>query len=319
MESDVIIVGGGPAGSTCALMLRKLGVQSIILDKAEFPRVKLCAGWITPRVAHRLELGKYPHGFLTFEKFHILFRGIRINLRTTQYSVRRVEFDKWLLDRANVPVYRHQVTNIARDGNTYVIDNKYRCRFLVGAGGTYCPVYRSLFKQQNPRAVEERISAMEEEFEFSGRDGDCRLWFGENGLPGYSWYVPKSDGVLNVGIGGLSERMKTRGRNILDHWRLLVEKLENERLVSDHKFGHTGYNYYRRKRVENIWRDNACIIGDAAGLATRDMGEGIGPAVESGILAAKAIKEGRQPVFSKISRYSLPWMVLAGMGIYRRF
>ena len=53
-----------------------------------------------------------------------------------------------------------------------------------------------------------------------------------------------------------------------------------------------GYSYYLRGRVEVVRRDNAFITGDAAGLATRDLGEGIGPAIRSGLRAARAILEG---------------------------
>jgi flavin-dependent dehydrogenase len=47
---DAVIVGGGPAGSTCARQLVSAGWKTLVVDKAQFPRVKLCAGWITPRV-----------------------------------------------------------------------------------------------------------------------------------------------------------------------------------------------------------------------------------------------------------------------------
>ena len=59
---DVIIVGGGPAGSSCAWRLRRHGVECLILDRAEFPRLKLCAGWVTPQVLADIELDprEYP-------------------------------------------------------------------------------------------------------------------------------------------------------------------------------------------------------------------------------------------------------------------
>ena len=53
---DVAIVGGGPAGSSCAWALRRAGAHVIVLDAARFPRQKVCAGWVTPRVFRALEL-----------------------------------------------------------------------------------------------------------------------------------------------------------------------------------------------------------------------------------------------------------------------
>src|SRR5262245_9181437 len=61
---DVLIVGGGPAGSTCARELVKAGLDVMIVDKSRFPRPKLCAGWVTPAVVATLGLdsGEYARG-----------------------------------------------------------------------------------------------------------------------------------------------------------------------------------------------------------------------------------------------------------------
>jgi flavin-dependent dehydrogenase len=313
INTDVIIVGGGPAGSTCAWKLRELDIECMVLDKADFPRGKLCAGWITPRVVRLLKLDDYPGSVTPFKRFLISYRGRKVTLRTRQYAVERARFDHWLLKRAGVPVHRHTVRHIVRDREGYVVDNRFRCRFLVGAGGTYCPVYRTVFKQVNPRAAQDCIVAMEDEFECDYSDSECYLWFCENGLPGYAWYVPKSGGVVNVGTGGLLAGLKRRGSTILQQWDYLVNKTSELGLVAGHDFRRQGYCYYRRGRKGQVWRDNACIIGDAAGLATRDMGEGIGQAVESAVLAAQAVSQNSPPSFSSIPRYSLPGMIMAGI------
>ena len=80
---DTIIVGGGPAGSSCAWRLGKRGVDCLVLDRAEFPRLKLCAGWVTPQVLRDLEIepGEYPFSFLTFESLRFNFKGLGISLK----------------------------------------------------------------------------------------------------------------------------------------------------------------------------------------------------------------------------------------------
>jgi len=307
IDAEAIIIGGGPAGSTCAWKLKQSGIDIIILDRKEFPRTKLCAGWITPKVVRDLQfdLDTYPNSLISFDKLHFHFYGLKLRVRTRQYSIRRYEFDDWLLKRANVPFYIHTVKHIRRENKNYIIDDAYRCKYLIGAGGTNCPVYRAFFKDINPRANELRITAMEEEFEYDSQDNNCYLWFFDNKLPGYSWYVPKGNGYLNVGIGGKFTVLKSRGETIQKHWDNLTLKLAQLSLVNDYAFQPRGYNYYLRQNIQHGQLDNAFIIGDAAGLATKDMGEGIGPAVESGILAAEAIIHRKNYSLKSIPKYSI--------------
>jgi flavin-dependent dehydrogenase len=103
--------------------------------------------------------------------------------------------------------------------------------------------------------------------------------------------VPKERGWLNVGVGGIAERMKRGGQDIRAHWAHLASTLER-RLAPGARYDPAGYSYFLRGRVEVVRRDNALITGDAAGLATHDLGEGIGPAVRSGLRAAHTILEG---------------------------
>lgn len=304
---DVLIVGGGPAGATCAGRLRELGMDCLVIDAEPFPRLKLCAGWITPDVLNDLRLtpADYPHRFLTFDNLRIQVRGLGFSMQSRQHSIRRIEFDDWLLKRSGAPVITHTVRDIRRENGEYVIDGEYRGRYLVGAGGTRCPVYRTLFREANPRAKELQAVALEEEFAWDWRDPDCYLWFFDNGFPGYSWYVPKQNGWLNIGIGGMASQLKARGEDIKDHWARLVGKLDRQGLVQDHHFEPKGYSYYLRADVDVINIDNAYLVGDSAGLATRDLCEGIGPAIRSGLLAADAIFHRRPYRLDTISPFTV--------------
>jgi len=315
IDSTVIIVGGGPAGSTCAWKLKQNNISSIILDRKTFPRKKVCAGWITPRVYKDLCLEKdeYPYPILRYRRLNYYFSGKKIPVRTRQYAIRRFEFDDWLVKRSGVDVIQHPVRHIRKEGDGFIIDDVYRCKFLVGAGGTQCPVHRTFFSQTNPRKEENLVIAMEEEFKYDYHDPDCHLWFFDNKLKGYSWYVPKGDDYLNIGIGGKFLGLKDNSQSIHDHWGHLVEKLEKLSLVKKRKFKPRGCSYYIREKAKTVQAGNAFIVGDAASLATVDMGEGIGPAVQSGILAAEAIISGKDYSVRSIGRYSaldilLPWL-----------
>jgi flavin-dependent dehydrogenase len=305
-SADVIVVGGGPAGSAAAQCLKEAGAEVLVLDKARFPRQKLCAGWITPEVVRdlRLQIGAYPHGFLSFRRLHWHLKGLHLPIRSVQHSIRRFEFDAWLLERSGAEVLQHAVRDIRRDGEDYLIDGSFRCRYLIGAAGTSCPVRRTLFRDASQRAPALQTVTLELEFPCEWRDPDCHLWFFERGLPGYSWYVPKARGWLNVGVGAMAVRLKQRGQGIGQHWRYLTAKLERQfaiRVPAEP----SGYSYYVCGALDGMRVGNAFIIGDAAGLATRDLCEGIGPAIRSGQRAAAAILSGQSYALREVTGASL--------------
>jgi flavin-dependent dehydrogenase len=305
--ADAIVVGGGPGGSTCAWKLREAGLDVIVLDKASFPRPKLCAGWVTPEALRDLELepGDYPHSFMTFEALRFHWKFLSIAPGTRQHSIRRYEFDDFLLQRAGAEVIEHKVKVVREEGGDYVIDDAFRCRYLVGAGGTACPVYRNLFHDSNPRASELQIATLEQEFAYDWQVPTCHLWFFDGGLPGYAWYVPKANGYINIGLGGIADRLKAQGGHLRDYWRQLTAKLAQRGLVRYDDYRPTGYSYYLRGDVDKVRNGNAYVVGDAAGLATRDMGEGIGPAVASGLRAALSIVDGAEYSLAGIDEFSV--------------
>jgi flavin-dependent dehydrogenase len=307
-DVDVVIVGGGPAGSTCAWKLGQAGVSLLVLDRASFPRTKLCAGWITPEVVDDLELDidSYPHSFMSFDRLHFHIRRFHFAKKTTQYSIRRYEFDDFLLRRSGAVVHEHQVRKIIKQNGSFIIDDLYRCKYLVGAGGTRCPVYREFFHDLNSRAKLLQIATYEKEFPYDWEIDECHLWFLGDGLPGYSWYVPKANGYINVGLGGKAEKIKSSGRRLQKFWNGFIKKLADDALVHDVEFEPTGYSYYLRGNVDVVRNGNVLIVGDAVGLASIDMGEGIGPAVRSAMLAADAIIKNNEYDLKKLARFSVP-------------
>ncbi len=304
--ADAIVVGGGPAGSTCAWKLRDAGLDVLVLDRAAFPRTKLCAGWVTPEALADLELdpADYPHSLMTFDKLHVHWKALGAKPATQQYSIRRYEFDDFLLRRSGAPVLQHKVRDIQRDHGDYVIDGEFRGKYLVGAGGTACPVYRALFHERLPRDHGLQTATLEHEFAYEWDDPTCHLWFFEDGLPGYAWYVPKANGYVNVGLGGMAEQLKNKNGHLRDYWGQFVAKLKKRGLVDYDAYDPKGYSYYVRGDSDAVCRDNAWIVGDAVGLATRDMCEGIGPAVRSGLLAANSIATGEPYSVAGIGKLS---------------
>ncbi len=302
-DVDTLIVGGGPAGSSCARELLLHNRECFVLDRKRMPRVKLCAGWITPKVLSDLEIDveTYPHGLVKLEQTRAFFgRSHRLSktISSDQYSIRRVEFDHWLLQRSGAEVVEHTVHEIEQQNGAFIIDGKFRCRHLVGAGGTNCPVKKTFFDADRGKLV----VAQEVEYETKPLSALCTLWFPYAGSFGYAWYVPKADAV-NVGFGGLRSQLENWDRRGL--WREFVDLLKTEGCISDEPPEPKGYSYYLGHRQKQVHHDNVYIVGDAAGLATVDLAEGIGPAVESGILAARAILAGGSYSTQSITKHSL--------------
>jgi flavin-dependent dehydrogenase len=301
---ETIIVGGGPGGSSCARALRRSGRECLVLDRKTMPRLKLCAGWVTPKVLADLDIdpASYPHGIVKLETFKVFFgRRHRLarTIRSVQYSIRRIEFDAWLLRRSEAETAQHTVRRVAADGDGYVIDDSYHCRFLVGAGGTNCPVKKALFEPDRG----ELVVAQEVEYETEVRNPVCTLWFPFSEPWGYGWYVPKA-GAVNIGFGGRRSRLEDWDRRRL--WDAFVGLLKKEGCIGGDPPEPKGYSYNVGRRRKIAKQGTAYLIGDAAGLATEDLAEGIGPAVESGILAAREIGGGPRYSPSAVTRYSMP-------------
>jgi flavin-dependent dehydrogenase len=306
-KAETIIVGGGPAGSTCARELIRGGRDCLLLEAASMPRVKLCGGWVTPKVLKDLEIRPedYPHGMLTLRRMRLCLgkkRRFRFNLSTLQYSIRRVEFDHWLLKRSGVEVIQHHVRSIERVGDCYRIDGKFECRYLVGAGGSGCPVQKTFFKN----LYGEKVITKEIEYKKEKAAPECILWIPYAGK-GYAWHMPKA-GALNIGYGCIATSTEATPFNHL--WGDFTRMLRDDHYLESEDPSPSGWFYHlRTRRWQEVKRDNAYIVGDAVGLATVDMGEGIGPAVESGLLAARDILEKDTYTLDKITFHSLPGLL----------
>jgi menaquinone-9 beta-reductase len=293
---ETIIVGGGPAGSACARRLVREGRDVLVLDKARFPRLKLCAGWITAKAMSDLEFtpSDYPHPILKLDiRTHFFNWPFAFNWFPTSganFSIRRIEFDAWLLARSGAEAIEHEVRSVRRDGSRYLIDDRYSCTYLIGAGGTMCPVRRAVFP--DGRVKSRQIATLEKEFYYPDRDETCHLYFFRRGLIGYAWFVPKGDGFVNLGLGGKAKFFKRSEAKIHTHFRAFIDDLVKEKRLdaaTAATIEETGHPYFLMTYRGEIKRDNCFLIGDSAGLASVDLGEGIGPAVESGLMAAAEI------------------------------
>jgi geranylgeranyl reductase family protein len=299
---DVLVVGGGPAGSSCAWGLRGSGLDVVVVDRASFPRDKVCAGWITPQICaelaiepedYRKERVMQPiHGFAVSRQGDAEARVVFGEV--VSFGIRRCEFDHYLLERAGARLRLGEpVLDLRPEAGRWVLNGELAARVLVGAGGHFCPVARRLGAR--PGACEPTtVVAREVEFEMSPEQQRAcstrpdlpALYFARD-LRGYGWVVRKGD-WLNVGLGRQDAEAFPRRVQEFLQWLFATGRLPAG--VPARLRGHAYLLHGESPRP--LAAEGVLLVGDAAGLAYARSGEGIRPAVESGLLAARAVREG---------------------------
>jgi menaquinone-9 beta-reductase len=313
---DVLIVGAGPAGSSCAWKLRDSGLSVLILDRQTFPRDKVCGGWITPPVVDELEID-----LEEYSRDHVLqniqgFRTSRMGCREVEtdygrpisYGIRRCEFDDYLLRRCRARIHQGvPLTRLELSGDRWIVNGQFKARLVIGAGGHFCPVAR--LRGANARQ-EVSVAAQEMEFEMSETQRDqCsirpeipELYFCPD-MKGYGWCVRKKN-FLNIGLGRLDPHALPNYLGCFSAFLKEARKIAFD--LPAKMVGHSYLLYGNAKR--NVAADGILLIGDAAGLAYSQSGEGIRPAIESGLLAARAILAAggvNSPALSETYRFML--------------
>ena len=295
ISCDALVVGGGPAGSTCARVLRKAAWDVVVADRATFPRDKVCAGWLTPSVWELLELapGEYRAAGLTMQEISGFRTGVIGGAlldteypNTVSYAIRRCEFDDFLLRRSGARVLeRTNVTTLTRDDGHWIVNGAIRTRLVIGAGGHFCPVARHM---RGGRDSCEPVVAKEAEFPLAAGSPRAQpsapeLFFCRD-MEGYGWCVRKGD-YLNVGIG--RRESHEFGRHVEEFIAYLEER---DRLAKGARLHWRGHAYLASGAGPRpLVADGMLLVGDAAGLAYPESGEGIRPAIESGRLAAEML------------------------------
>jgi geranylgeranyl reductase family protein len=297
---DVLIVGGGPAGSSCAWGLRSSGLDVRVIDRKPFPRDKVCAGWITPQVVDALDLDldayrseRVAQPIMGFRTGLIDGREIETHYdQPVSYGIRRFEFDQYLLQRAGArSCGAESIEQVERTADGWLVNGRVRASLLVGAGGHFCPVARRL----GARRIDGSQVVAAQEIEFAAAPQDLRRGSVRSDMPelffcpdleGYGWCFRKGN-YLNIGLG------RTNPAQLSQHVREFVDFLRRRgkvRAEIPQRFHGHAYQLYERVQPA-LCDDRVLLVGDAAGLAYPQSGEGIRPAVESGLLAAETIAQ----------------------------
>jgi geranylgeranyl reductase family protein len=327
---DVIVVGAGPAGSAAAYHLSRAGLDVLAVDRATFPRDKVCGDGLTPRaVAALIRMGVdvADEGFLRIDASRVHGadgRPMDVGWRGRALPGfgmvrRRFELDHMLVERARAagvtvlegveaagPVMesgRVVGVRLRTDGEPSPAERVVRARFVVAADGASTRLAARAGGGRDPSAP--TAVAARRYYRVDGpTDPVFETWIGIKGagrrLPGYGWAFPTGDGATNVGAfvirpgraaGGASPDGALSARAAFDAFITDLSALSHSRIFAEEDaLGPITSSAIPigmdrlRTAVSGL-----LVVGDAAGLANPFTGEGIGYALESGELAARAI------------------------------
>jgi geranylgeranyl reductase family protein len=318
IKSDITIIGAGPAGLAAALMLGKKGIPCLVIEKCQFPRIKICGDGLSGKVISTL--GKIDPDYVSelsqsgiaadsravrfyspdMKMIELPFKSDHLSL-PTGFVCKRIDFDHFLLKQAlsfSTVNFQAgiQIEKLIRNNGAIILEDKDgRCiaetsLVLFAAGAD-----RKLIQQFDPsytvpsavgigiRGYFNNVTGIDEQ-------NAIEIHFLKELLPWYLWIFPFREGLANVGLAlPLSPARSNPGSlkallfHLIEKYPHLEKRFENAKLTGKIEAGRLPF-YTGPVRIAG---DNYLLLGDAAGLIDPFTGEGIGNAMVSGYIAAE--------------------------------
>jgi geranylgeranyl reductase family protein len=318
----VVVVGGGPAGAVMGWTLARRGIRVVILDRARFPREKVCGDFVEPRGLRLFQAMGCIEALEADDPLAITHVNLFLNGRSAYraripfyagqaelpqhgYIIPRHVLDSQLLEAATAAGAElregHKVTGVARDGERMAVgfqddagaEGVVHSDLVVGADGAHSVVARSFDRL----ADDPRHTAVSQRAYVDGVDmanGEAVFVFDRELFPGYGWLFPMSHGRANAGVGILAETRDRAGINVprlldrfFDRLRRLHPGCRAMRLASRPIGGIVKtYGGHGRNHF-----DGGILVGDAGSFVDPITGEGITPAAESSLIGADVVEE----------------------------
>ena len=305
-DYDVIVVGGGPGGSTAARYCAQAGLKTLLIEKEWLPRYKPCGGCLSPKTVHLLSFDLSPvlENTIYGVKFSYCFED-SLSIQSTQpmaFLVMRDRFDQFLvkeaLKRGGEILEGERVTRVKENEDWIEVElskgKRLRCKYLIGADGAGSIVAKSLSllpQKDNRKGIGLAIEIpFEATVHFPKEDlHRIRLDFGR--IPsGFCWVFPKREG-LSVGIGGMFIDVgKSNLHQYFTHFLnglSFLNKGEARKVM-----GHPLPSFY--DEGQRVSHGRILLVGDAGYLIDPLTGEGIYYAIRSGMLAAESILQSKE-------------------------
>jgi menaquinone-9 beta-reductase len=318
---DIVIVGAGPAGSTCALALATSGLKVAVVEKHRFPRDKVCGDAVAAYVPdvlgtinpdYKQALGRFTER-VDVDTCRVVApngKHIDIKYQKSGFIAKRIEWDNFLFDLAtngspHTFFSGDSIIDIARANGLWQLTTAggeaISCKLLIGCDGAHSLVARhagiGLDHNHHAGAVRGYFTNVK-----SVPKATFELHFLKDYLPGYFWIFPLKENLSNVGLGILSSEISARKISLRDSLKQIVSSVPSvgERFIDAELVGKIeGFGLPLGSRKVTMSGDGFMLCGDAASLIDPLSGEGIGQAIVSGRYAGwHAIKCFERDTFS---------------------
>ena len=303
METEILVVGAGPAGAAAAVQLGQLGIRgALLVDRDRFPRNKTCGSGLSPaalQLAEALgigpELRARANPVLTVRFVTPAGEELRVPANSAAVILLRKEFDNLLVERARSlgTCFRQGFRVVeALEENGRVVGvrgldgGEIRARWTLFADGAH-----TLFTQDGRER--RHIDALMGWWEGPGFEpGRLDMVFDREVAPLYGWLFPETPTRVNIGI--CIDAQDEYGRKVPRDLRAVfggflqrhyAGLLRGARQVG----GWKGHPIVHTTWIANVTRPGALLIGEAARLTHNGTGEGISQAMQSGMFGAEAV------------------------------
>lgn len=328
MQTDICIIGAGPAGATTALFLAKMGIPHLILDAAVFPRDKVCGDGLDLKVIRVLrhlnpaiveqEIPNHPHFVPSMGARFITQSGKKADFAHIPapdapypnplfWCCKRLHFDHFLTEKIN-PSYTDfrpgtAVNQLLRDGQGWIVQAtdawgkalEIRTKLVIGADGDHSVVLRSLGERKIDRQhYAGTLRQYWQNVEGMTPNNLIEVYFPKDLPMSYFYLFPLPKGQCNVGYGMVSSVLARKKHNLRD----LFKKIIAEDPIIAPRFQNAqpletpiGWGLPLASKRRRCFGDGYLLTGDAASLVCPTTGEGIGTGMMSGFIAARFIQK----------------------------